>query len=94
MFGCALRGGFKGWKFSGPYLSPQVLGYVILGMIFNLFLRLNGPLNTLLEMVGLKSWALDWINRPVLALLSLGTVYSVFYASGSGQFIFSGYGRR
>lgn len=84
-----LRGGFKGWKFFRAIIYlPQVLGYVILGMIFNLFLRLNGPLNTLLEMVGLKSWALDWLNRPVLALLSLGTVYSVFLRIGFGTIYF------
>lgn len=84
-----LRGGLKGWKFFRAIIYlPQVLGYVILGMIFNLFLRSNGPLNSLFEMAGLQSWALDWLNRPLLALLSLGTVYSVFLRIGFGTIYF------
>ena len=84
-----LRGGLKGWKFFRAVIYlPQVLGYVILGMVFNLFLRSNGPLNSLLEMVGLHSWAFDWLNRPLLALLSLGTVYSVIVRIGFGTIYF------
>ena len=83
-----LRGGLKGWKFFRAVIYlPQVLGYVILGMIYNLFLRSNGPLNSLFEMVGFQSWALDWLNRPLLAL-SLGTVYGVFLRIGFGTIYF------
>ncbi|NLY91464.1 MAG: sugar ABC transporter permease [Firmicutes bacterium] len=84
-----LRGGLKGWRFFRAVIYlPQVLGYVILGMIFNLFLRSNGPLNSLFEMAGLEAWALDWLNRPLLALLSLGTVYGVFLRIGFGTIYF------
>ncbi|HEX3045688.1 MAG TPA: sugar ABC transporter permease, partial [Bacillota bacterium] len=73
-----LRDGLKGWKFFRALIYlPNVLGYVILGMIFNLFLRSNGPLNSFLKMVGLHSWALDWMTNPLLALLSLGVVYGI-----------------
>lgn len=84
-----LRGGLKGWKFfrSVIYL-PNVLGYVILGMIFNLFLRSNGPLNGLLQMAGLHSWALDWLNRPILAIVSLGFVYGILMRVGFGTIYF------
>lgn len=84
-----LRGGLKGWKFFRAIIYlPHVLGYVILGMVFNLFLRSNGPLNTLLQMIGLQSWALDWLNRPLLALLSLGTIYGIFMRIGFGTIYF------
>jgi ABC-type sugar transport system permease subunit len=84
-----LRGGLKGWKFfRGIIYLPSVLGYVILGMIFNLFLRSNGPLNNLLQMAGLQSWALDWLNRPILAILSLGFIYSVLMRIGFGTIYF------
>jgi|SRR5690554_2799682 len=84
-----LRGGLKGWSFFRAIIYlPHVLGYVILGMVFNLFLRSNGPLNTIFEMIGLQSWALDWLNRPLLALLSLGTVYSIFMRVGFGTIYF------
>lgn len=84
-----LRGGLKGWKFFRAIIYlPHVLGYVILGMISNLFLRSNGPLNSLLQIIGLQSWALDWLNRPLLALLSLGTVYSIFMRVGFGTIYF------
>lgn len=80
-----LRDGLKGWKFFRAMIYlPNVLGYVILGMIFNLFLRSNGPLNSLLRTVGLNSWALDWMTNPLLALLSLGIVYSVLIRIGFG----------
>lgn len=84
-----LRGGLKGWKFFRAIIYlPNVLGYVILGMIFNLFLRSNGPLNSLLQMAGLNSWALDWLNRPFLALFSLGLIYSVLMRIGFGTIYF------
>ncbi|MGE5604583.1 MAG: carbohydrate ABC transporter permease [Bacteroidota bacterium] len=84
-----LRGGLRGWKFFRAIIYlPNVLGYVILGLVFNLFLRSNGPLNSVLQMVGLKSWALDWLNRPLLALLSLGIVYSILIRIGFGTIYF------
>ncbi|HBF39080.1 MAG TPA: sugar ABC transporter permease [Firmicutes bacterium] len=84
-----LRGGLKGWKFFRAVIYlPNVLGYVILGMVFNLFLRSNGPLNSLLQMAGLHSWALDWLNRPFLALLSLGLIYGVLMRIGFGTIYF------
>ncbi len=84
-----LRGGIKGWKFFRAILYlPNILGYVILGMVFNLFLRSNGPLNSVLQAVGLQSWALDWLNRPLLALLSLGIVYSILMRIGFGTIYF------
>jgi ABC-type sugar transport system permease subunit len=80
-----LRDGLRGWKFFRALIYlPNVLGYVILGMIFNLFLRSNGPLNSFLKMVGLHFWALDWMTNPLLALLSLGIVYSILIRMAFG----------
>jgi ABC-type sugar transport system permease subunit len=84
-----LRGGLKGWKFFRAIIYlPNVLGYVMLGLIFNLFLRSNGPLNNLLHMAGLHSWALGWLDKPFLALLSLGLIYSVLMRIGFGTIYF------
>jgi ABC-type sugar transport system permease subunit len=84
-----LRGGLKGWKFFRAIIYlPNVLGYVILGMVFNLFLRSDGPLNSLLRIVGLNSWALDWMNRPLLAIFSLGFIYCILMRIGFGTIYF------
>ncbi|HEX3046198.1 MAG TPA: sugar ABC transporter permease [Bacillota bacterium] len=84
-----LRDGLKGWKFFRAIIYlPNVLGYVILGMIFNLFLRSNGPLNSILKMAGLHSWALNWLDNSILALLSLGLIYSVLMRIGFGTIYF------
>ncbi|TCL62536.1 carbohydrate ABC transporter membrane protein 1 (CUT1 family) [Hydrogenispora ethanolica] len=84
-----LRGGLKGWKFFRAIIYlPNVLGYVILGMIFNLCLRSDGPFNSLLRLVGLHSLALDWMSQPFLALLSLGLIYGVWMRIGFGTIYF------
>lgn len=84
-----LRGGLKGWKFFRAVIYlPNVLGYVILGMIFSIVLRSDGPLNNVLRTAGMNAWALDWLTRPFLALLSLGLIYGVWMRIGFGTIYF------
>ncbi len=84
-----LRGGLKGWRFFRAIIYlPNVLGYVVLGMIFNMFLRADGPLNSLLNAAGLHFLALDWMTKPLLALTSLGLLYGVWIRVGFGTIYF------
>lgn len=84
-----LREGLKGWPFFRAVIYlPNILGYVILGMIFSIVLRKIGPLNSLLTIVGLGSLALDWLSKPDLALHALGLIYGVWLRLGFGCIFF------
>jgi ABC-type sugar transport system permease subunit len=84
-----LREGLKGWGiFRAVIYLPNILGYVIMGMIFSILLRKMGPLNNGLIAMGLDSFALDWLNKPGLALNSLGLIYGVWLRLGFGCIFF------
>lgn len=84
-----LREGLKGWPFFRAVIYlPNILGYVILGMIFSIILRKIGPLNSILTLAGLGSFALDWLSKPDLALHSLGLIYGVWLRLGFGCIFF------
>jgi ABC-type sugar transport system permease subunit len=84
-----LRSGLKGWSFFRALIYlPNVLGYVIIGLIFNLILRKTGPLNAVLTAVGLGNLALDWLNKSYLAINALGVVYGVWMGLGFGCIYF------
>ena len=84
-----LRDGLKGWSiFRAVIYLPNILGYVILGMIFSIFLRKVGPFNSVLTALGLGSIALDWLSTPSLALHSLGIIYGVWLRLGFGCIFF------
>ncbi|HKL86258.1 MAG TPA: sugar ABC transporter permease [Treponemataceae bacterium] len=84
-----LREGLKGWPFFRAVIYlPNILGYVIMGMIFSIVLRKIGPLNAGLTTLGLESFALDWLTKPKLALNSLGLVYGVWLRLGFGCIFF------
>uniref|UniRef100_A0A7C3IQK9 Sugar ABC transporter permease n=1 Tax=Gracilinema caldarium TaxID=215591 RepID=A0A7C3IQK9_9SPIR len=89
MIAAILREGLKGWPiFRAIIYLPNILGYVIMGMIFSIVLRKNGPLNSVLTVVGLGDYALDWLNKSDLALNSLGLVYGVWIRLGFGCIYF------
>jgi ABC-type sugar transport system permease subunit len=67
---------------------PNVLGYVIVGLILNILFRKIGPVNALLTAIGLESLALDWLNKSVLAINVLGLVYGVWIKLGFGCIFF------
>ena len=89
MISAFLREGLKGWAiFRAIIYLPNILGYVIMGMIFSVLLRKLGPLNSGLTAMGLGSFALDWLNKPGLALNSLGLIYGVWIRLGFGCIFF------
>ncbi len=84
-----LRMGLKGWSFFRALIYlPNVLGYVIIGLIFSILFRKIGPLNALLTAVGLENYALDWLNKSVLAINILGLTYGVWIKLGFGCIYF------
>lgn len=59
--------------FRGVYFFPAVLSPVIVGAIFNLLLAFDGPLNTLLDTVGLRP--VDWLGDPDVAIYTVVGVH-------------------
>ena len=52
--------------------APQILSLAAAGLLWSLiFHPYEGPLNQLLKVIGLKSWALGWLGEPDTALISL-----------------------
>ena len=89
MVSAILREGLKGWPvFRAIIYLPNILGYVIIGMIFSIVLRKIGPLNGGLTAIGLGAFALDWLNKPNLAIQALGVVYGVWMRLGFGCIFF------
>jgi ABC-type sugar transport system permease subunit len=84
-----LRTGLKGWSFFRAVIYlPNILGYVIIGLIFNIILRNNGPLNSMLNFFGLSFLAQDWLIRSNTAIFSLGLVFVVWIKLGFGCIYF------
>jgi ABC-type sugar transport system permease subunit len=55
-----LREGLKGWSlFRAIIYLPNILGYVIMGMISSIMFRKLGPINNVLIHLGLDAFALD-----------------------------------
>jgi multiple sugar transport system permease protein len=55
------------------YFFPAVLSPVIVGAIFNLLLAFDGPLNSLLDTVGLGP--VDWLGDPDIAIFTVVGVH-------------------
>ena len=84
-----LREGLKGWSiFRAIIYIPNILGYVIMGMISSIMFRKLGPLNHFLVAIGLEGLALDWLSIPKLTLNTLGLVYGVWLRLGFGCIFF------
>lgn len=84
-----LREGLKGWSiFRAIIYIPNILGYVIMGMISSIMFRKLGPLNNVFVGLGLESLALDWLSIPKLTLNTLGLVYGVWLRLGFGCIFF------
>lgn len=89
MLSAFLREGLKGWHiFRAIMYLPNILGYVIIGMISSIIFRKIGPINNGLTALGLGALALDWLNKPNLALNTLGLVYGVWMRLGFGCIFF------
>ena len=84
-----LRTGLKGWSvFRAIIYLPNILGYVIIGLIFNIILRNNGPLNYMLDFFGLHMLSADWLTKSDTALFSLGAIFVVWIKLGFGCIYF------
>lgn len=83
-----LREGFKGWTvFRAILFIPNVLGFVVIGMLFNIVLREFGPLNQILRAIGLDGLAVNWLGESRPALHALGLV-NVLERTGFGVIYF------
>jgi ABC-type sugar transport system permease subunit len=84
-----LREGLPGWRFfrSVMYL-PNILGYVILGMILNITFRDYGVVNTLLRSIGSGGLALSWIGSSKYAIHTVGALFVVWARLGFGCMYF------
>ncbi|WP_117207992.1 carbohydrate ABC transporter permease [Allorhizocola rhizosphaerae] len=59
--------------FRSVYFFPAVLSPVIVGSIFNLLLAFDGPLNSLIEGIGLGP--VDWLGDPKVAMFTVVGVH-------------------
>jgi multiple sugar transport system permease protein len=77
-----------GWRFfRAAYFFPAVLSPVIVGAIFNMVLRMDGPLNQMLKAVGLKAVAVDWLGNQYTALPTV-IVVAIWATFGGGVIVF------
>ncbi len=84
-----LREGIKGWSiYKAVIYLPNVLGYVIIGLIFSIIFRKTGPVNSFFRALNLDSLDLDWLNKSSLAINSVGLVYGVWIRLGFGCIYF------
>jgi len=82
-----LREGLGGWKVYRAILYvPNLLGLVIIGAVFSIYLRDDGPLNLALK------WAtgstLPFLTSPVLAINSIGMIKVIWVHLGFGLIYF------
>jgi ABC-type sugar transport system permease subunit len=85
----SLREGLKGWAiFKSILYLPALLGPVIIGMLFSIVLRNNGPLNQSLSAVGLGALASNWLGSSASALNAVGIIAGVWQRIGFGCIFF------
>jgi ABC-type sugar transport system permease subunit len=62
----------RGWKFYRSLIfMPFVLPSVVIGVVFIYLLEKDGIINTILQSLGLGTFALDWLGNAHLALPTL-----------------------
>jgi len=81
-----LRDGLRGWKIYRAVLYlPNIVGGVLTGLLFSIFLADNGPVNIILENVGLQ--AVPWLTSPKMAIHTIGFL-KIWEAIGFGCIYF------
>ncbi|MCL5772607.1 MAG: sugar ABC transporter permease [Actinobacteria bacterium] len=69
---------------------PGIISQIIIGLVFRRILALDGGLNQLLSLIGLKKFAIAWLNAPnlviwivafVLVWQWIGYIMIIFYAA-------------
>lgn len=82
-----LREGIRGWSWYRAILYiPNLLGYVIMGVIFSIYLRDDGALNLLVKSV--TGSPLHFLIDPFLALNTIGFGLVVWLHLGFGLIYF------
>lgn len=82
-----LREGIPGWKaYRAILYIPNLLGYVIMGVIFSIYLRDDGTLNALLRLF--LSEPVHFLIDPVLASNAVGLLLVVWLHLGFGIIYF------
>jgi ABC-type sugar transport system permease subunit len=82
-----LREGIGGWKVYRAILYiPNLLGYVLMGVIFSIYLRDEGALNMLIKW--LTGSVVHFLISPVIAINAVGFLLVVFLHLGFGLIYF------
>jgi ABC-type sugar transport system permease subunit len=61
---------------------------VIIGLVFNIMMRGNGPLNSILRFTGLDFLAQDWLLNSDTAIFAVGLIFVVWVKLGFGCIYF------
>lgn len=70
------------------FYLPAVLSFIVVGIMFTSLLRMdNGLVNQILRVVGLESWAIDWLGNSTTAFASV-IVMQIWKWSGFAMIIF------
>lgn len=89
MLAAVLRDGLPGWGFFRAALYiPNVLGFIIIGILMRIVLNDFGPLNEFLRAVGLDALAGRWLSSPTLAIHTVGLINAVWVPTGFGVIYF------
>ena len=84
-----LRDGVAGWRvYRAIFYLPQMMGITILGVLFQILLRDNGPVNALLKALGLGFLAQRWIMSTGLAIHTVAFLFVVWLNIGFGLIFF------
>jgi ABC-type sugar transport system permease subunit len=82
-----LREGIRGWKaYRAILYIPNLLGYVLMGVIFSIYLRDDGPVNAALKW--LTGSMAHFLIDPTLAINSVGVIFVVWLHLGFGLIYF------
>ena len=82
-----LREGIRGWKaYRAILYIPNLLGPVIIGVVFSIYLRDDGSLNLLIKWAGGST--VRFLTSPSIAINSVGLVQVVWVHLGFGLIYF------
>jgi ABC-type sugar transport system permease subunit len=82
-----LREGIRGWKtYRAVLYIPNLLGYVVMGVIFSIYLRDDGALNAIIRAI--SGSPIHFLIDPFLAVNSIGFILVVWLHLGFGIIYF------
>ncbi len=82
-----LREGINGWKaYRAILYVPNLLGYVLMGVIFSIYLRDEGPVNAAIQAVTGKT--VRFLIDPIIAVNAVGFLHVVWLHLGFGLIYF------